>query len=120
MHPDRFIREREVNQLTGLSRTTRWRLERQGKFPSRRRLSSNAVGWLESEIRGWIATREKSLVAPQDPLLCAAVVQQRHSQQRRRSMAENFNAGTDAMCADPAISVFGDSRATDEINEAPP
>ena len=54
---DRFIRERECRALTGLSRTTRWRLERAGRFPRRHRISPNAVGWLESEIDDWIASR---------------------------------------------------------------
>jgi prophage regulatory protein len=60
MQGDRIIREPAVNDLTGLSRTTRWRLERQGKFPARRKLSDNAVGWLESEVRDWIASRNTS------------------------------------------------------------
>jgi prophage regulatory protein len=54
---ERIIREPAVNKATGLSRTTRWRLEREGKFPPRRKLSDNAVGWLESEIGEWIASR---------------------------------------------------------------
>ncbi len=55
--PDRFVREPEIALITGLSRTTRWRLERAGKFPNRRRISTNAVGWLASEIHTWIAER---------------------------------------------------------------
>ncbi len=51
--PDRFLRESEVRRITGLSRTTRWRLERHGDFPRRRQISANAVAWLESEIRQW-------------------------------------------------------------------
>lgn len=54
---DRFLREREVQHRTGLSRSTRWRLERIGKFPRRRRISANAVAWLDSEIAAWIAAR---------------------------------------------------------------
>jgi len=54
---DRFIREQECRKLTGLSRSTRWRLERSGEFPKRRRLSSNGVGWLLSEIEAWQASR---------------------------------------------------------------
>jgi prophage regulatory protein len=46
----RILRENEVRSRTGLSRTTRWRLERQGNFPLRRRLSANTIGWVESEI----------------------------------------------------------------------
>ena len=54
---DRFLREPEVHRLTGLSRTTRWRLERAGKFPRRRVLSENARGHLASEIAAWMAER---------------------------------------------------------------
>ncbi len=54
---DRFLREPEVRRLTGLSRTTRWRLERVGKFPRRRRIADNAVAWLASEVRSWMAER---------------------------------------------------------------
>jgi prophage regulatory protein len=54
---DSFVREPECRQITGLSRVTRWRLEREGKFPRRRRLSSGAIGWLRSEIAHWVATR---------------------------------------------------------------
>ena len=64
MDEDRFIREAEVQRITGLSRTTRWRLEREGKFPSRRQLSDNAVAWLESEIRAWRASRSAPLTPP--------------------------------------------------------
>lgn len=54
---DRFVRELEVNRITALSRTTRWRLERAGKFPQRYQLSANAVGWLLSEILAWRSSR---------------------------------------------------------------
>ncbi len=60
---DRFLREPEVQHITGLSRTTRWRLQRDGKFPRRRQISTNAVGWLASEIDAWIAER----TAPAEP-----------------------------------------------------
>jgi prophage regulatory protein len=58
---DRFVREAEVHRLTGLSRTTRWRLEQRNKFPKRRQISDNAVAWLESEIVEWMA--ERTIVA---------------------------------------------------------
>ena len=57
---DRFIREPECRRLTGLSRPTRWRLERAGLFPRSRQLSANAKGWLLSEIRAWIAERAQA------------------------------------------------------------
>ncbi len=55
--PDRFMREGEVNRRTGLSRTTRWRMEKTGDFPKRRQLSPNSVGWLEREINDWMLAR---------------------------------------------------------------
>ena len=54
---DRFLREPEVRSITGLSRTTRWRLEQVGQFPKRRKISANAVAWLASEVQEWLAAR---------------------------------------------------------------
>ncbi len=54
---DRFLREPEVARLTGLSRATRWRMERRGQFPRRRQISANGVAWLESEILTWMRER---------------------------------------------------------------
>ena len=53
----KFLREPQVAILTGLSKSTRWRLEKCGKFPKKRQLSTKSVGWLASEIDGWIETR---------------------------------------------------------------
>lgn len=54
MNKDGFIGEADVAAITGLSRTTRWRGERDGWFPKRRKLSPNRVGWLKSEIDAWV------------------------------------------------------------------
>ncbi|WP_114278565.1 helix-turn-helix transcriptional regulator [Thioalbus denitrificans] len=54
---ERILREEEVKQRTGLGRTTRWRLERVGKFPKKRSLGSRCVGWVESEVDAWILAR---------------------------------------------------------------
>ena len=56
---DRFIREKECREITGLSRSTRWRLERANLFPKRRQISLNAVAWLESEVQDWCARVSK-------------------------------------------------------------
>ena len=62
--PDRFLREREVRNVTGLSRTTRWRMENENNFPKRRQISTGAVGWKESEIQAWVADRQAVETAP--------------------------------------------------------
>jgi prophage regulatory protein len=46
-----------VLKKTGLSRMTIYRLENRGEFPQRKQLSPNSVGWLESEVDEWLATR---------------------------------------------------------------
>jgi prophage regulatory protein len=58
MTEDRLLREREVARITGLSRSTRWRLERAGRFPQRRQISDAAVAWLASEVQEWLAARD--------------------------------------------------------------
>jgi len=55
--PLRFLRFPTVRARTGLSRTTIWRLERQGDFPRHRRISRNAVAWAEHEVDNWIRSR---------------------------------------------------------------
>jgi prophage regulatory protein len=43
----------------GLSRTTIWRLEREGLFPKRRLLTGKIVAWDEAEIDDWIKSRSQ-------------------------------------------------------------
>lgn len=57
---DRVIREAECRQLTGLCRTTRYMMEKDGKFPSRRKLGGRSVGWLLSEITSWQQNQPKA------------------------------------------------------------
>jgi predicted DNA-binding transcriptional regulator AlpA len=54
---DAILRYPAVTTITGLSRTTIWRMEREGSFPPRRQLSANTVGWPRSEVEEWIAAR---------------------------------------------------------------
>lgn len=55
---NRMVRSKEVVSLTGLSKTTLWRLEKEGMFPSRRQLSPGSVGWSLDEIEEWIKERK--------------------------------------------------------------
>lgn len=55
--PDRIIRANEVQRITGLSRTTLWRMENKEEFPRRVSLGANCVGWRLSEVESWLATR---------------------------------------------------------------
>ena len=59
-----FLRWPRVRQLTGLSRSTVWRLEKNGQFPARRKLSANSVGWSLIELQAWMQSR--NVAATQD------------------------------------------------------
>lgn len=55
---ERFIDRREVERLTGLSRSTIYERMRAGTFPKARREPGwSSVWWLESEIREWMDAR---------------------------------------------------------------
>lgn len=54
----RFLRWPQVHDLVGLSRPTVWRLEREGQFPQRRRITESKVGWVEAEVVDWLRSRE--------------------------------------------------------------
>lgn len=50
----KLLRLPEVIEATGLSETTIWRREREGRFPRRRKVSGNVVAWRSDEIERWI------------------------------------------------------------------
>ena len=53
----RLLRFPAVRERVGLSRSTVWRLERRGEFPKHRRISANAVAWVDEEVMTWIRSR---------------------------------------------------------------
>ena len=73
---DRLLPWDRVRDVTGLSRSTAWRLQQVGDFPEPVRISPNRVGWWESELTAWKATRTvrglphpKPLARPREPKL---------------------------------------------------
>lgn len=59
-----IIRLALVQKKTSLSRSTIYRLEAQGKFPTRVRLGENSTGYYESEIDAWLASRPRVIGKP--------------------------------------------------------
>lgn len=53
----KIIGRKDMLELVNLSYTTIWRMERCGKFPSRKQLSARRVGWFQSEVMQWLHTR---------------------------------------------------------------
>ena len=51
---DSVIRISEVKTITGLSRSTIYDHIKKGLFPQSIKLGPRSVGWLRSEIEGWL------------------------------------------------------------------
>lgn len=54
---ERLLRRRQVEELTGLSRASIYRLMGTGRFPQPVRVSDTAVRWRLSDITTWIESR---------------------------------------------------------------
>jgi len=54
---DKILRKPKVLKTIGVSDSTLWRWEKDGKFPKRVQLGGNSTGWFESEINGWLAMK---------------------------------------------------------------
>ncbi len=61
---DYLMRLGEVTRVTGLSRSSIYRLISLGSFPSPIKISAVASRWLASELDAWIATRVAQSRAP--------------------------------------------------------
>ena len=55
--PARLISVSEAGQRTSLSRTTMWRLARQGAFPAPIKITDGRNAYVEAEISGWVEAR---------------------------------------------------------------
>ena len=54
---DRLLRRREVERITGMSRSSIYRLMQEGEFPRPVRVGPAAVRWKTSNITDWIESR---------------------------------------------------------------
>jgi prophage regulatory protein len=55
-----ILRRRQVEKLTGLSRSTIYQYVKAGDFPPPVRLGARAVGWCYADVLVWINSRETS------------------------------------------------------------
>jgi prophage regulatory protein len=56
---DNILRIADVTARTGLSRVSIWRKVRTGQFPAPIELSTNSIGWPESEVTAWQSSRPR-------------------------------------------------------------
>ncbi len=60
--PPRILRLPEVEQATGLSRPTIYRLMRNNRFPISIQIGPRAVGWHAEEIYAFNANHQRTLI----------------------------------------------------------
>jgi len=53
----KIYRRRNVEHLVGLSRSTIYAMMAAGTFPKPIKLGKRAVGWRESDVLDWVASR---------------------------------------------------------------
>jgi prophage regulatory protein len=56
----RIMRLSEVKAVTGLSKTTIYRFEKQGRFPSRVSLGERSVGWFEDDVQAFLSSLKEA------------------------------------------------------------
>ena len=54
---DRFIRIKEVSEITGLAKATIYRYVNAGKFPRPIPLGGRRVAWTRAELQAWMKER---------------------------------------------------------------
>ena len=59
MH-DKILRQKEVQTVTGLSRSTIYRHIEAGTFPAPVKLTERLIGWHSSTISDWLASRPEA------------------------------------------------------------
>jgi prophage regulatory protein len=53
----RTLRLPQVKDTTGLCKSEIYRLIKDGQFPRQFKISLQAVGWLETEVRAWLEAK---------------------------------------------------------------
>jgi prophage regulatory protein len=79
-----ILRLKAVRALTGLSRSTLWRLWRRGEFPQPLKLTARLIGWRAAEVQRWLDSRERGCPALAEAKTEMAEVQRRENPRARR------------------------------------
>ena len=53
-----ILRPRDLPQVTGLGKTSIWRLEKAGHFVKKLKLSNGCVGYLRSDVEAWVSSKQ--------------------------------------------------------------
>ena len=54
----RLLRVSTLSEQLGISRTTLWRMVKDGTFPAPRRITAGVKGWLPKDVDEWLERQE--------------------------------------------------------------
>lgn len=54
---DRLLRRRQVEEITGMSRSSIYKMMQEGTFPQAVRIGPSAVRWKASDMEAWVESR---------------------------------------------------------------
>lgn len=57
----KIIRNDELAQELGVSKTTLWRMQQRNELPRPLKLSKRLTGWRRSQIEKWLEDKEKAM-----------------------------------------------------------
>lgn len=63
MPDDRFIDLKEVVHLTALSKTTIYKMVKEGRFPAQLNTGAVRVVWSHNDVQGWIRSIKEAATA---------------------------------------------------------
>lgn len=117
---DRLLTWDRVRSIAGISRTTAWRMQKAGDFPRPVAISPKRVGWWESELTAWKASRRDSGLKPLAPARAPKLIETARSPRQR---AERTGVGAPASAPTGARSGTASSGPPVQpslFNEKPP
>lgn len=95
---ERFLGWRQVKALTGLGRTTAWRMRQAGDFPDPVPISPGRVAWRERDIAAWNESRGAAVA--QRPSLAARIPPRRDQERKALTTVTPRPPRTDAPTTD--------------------
>ena len=63
LHPDSYLRERELRLHIPLSHSSLWREVKAGRFPKPIKLTERATAWRWGDVKAWLDERRSSAAA---------------------------------------------------------
>ena len=108
---DKYMRIKQVSEITGLSRATIYNMEKIGDFPKKTVLSTRAVAWRESEVVNWMDSRKELTksgreAAPGDTKKSAAKKREIKKEKEQKSvLARQDNTPSDFADADNSAEI---------------